>query len=420
VDLLAAPRTPLKVVLAAFVAAAAFALADAPQAHAAACTTSWTGTNGNWNEPLNWDNGVPDANDVACIQTADDKQIVISAQTGNTGNATATAKELHLGAPGTGVGTQTILISGETVAATEHLASLTLVGGAGSASDITANGQIMMQRGSGGNASICAGSPLTSNGEIQTLGGLAPPRVLGGNIKNQGTLLLNADATVPSVQTCGANSLENNGGTITIGNSRELEILGSFLQSGGTTNLGADGHMTSTGSLGMTGGSFAGSEAPVVSGGSLSPAGGTGTFSVQGTGTLASGVGPNVTVAVAPLGDNIVLTTSVPATNQGTINLTSIGGGGSFLRATGGTLTNTGTIATIPGAGGLRRIGGTIDNQGMFSVQTSNTASELGANALHLTTSGTLDVIGGSFAIPELTQTGGTVTVHGILGQDGA
>ena len=52
------------------------------------CTTSWTGTNGPWNNPGSWDNGVPDSNDVACVQKDGTYQIDIVPQDGAVANGT--------------------------------------------------------------------------------------------------------------------------------------------------------------------------------------------------------------------------------------------------------------------------------------------------------------------------------------------
>jgi hypothetical protein len=405
--------------LVAVAAAAAVALVGAPQAHAAACTTSWTGTNGDWNNAGNWDNGVPDSSDVACIQTAGDKQIMIAAQTGNVGDATATAKELHLGATGPTPGTQTILISGETLSATDHDASLTLVGGVGSASDINGNGEIQIQRGTGANASICAVSPLTNSGTIQTLGALGPSRILGGSIKNQGTLQLDIDTTVPS-SGCGtgASSLENNGGNIAIGGSRTLDIAGSYLQSSGTTSSTGNGALSAGtgGSLTVTGGSVTGNA--VVDGGSLAASGGSGTFTLVGNSALSSNVGPNITVDATGGGtaDATVTTSGGALTNAGTINLTAFDfSHGSRLRASSGTITNTGTIEVLAGAGGVRELGGTIDNQGTMTIN-ADTTSESAPNALQLTSSGVLNILAGNkLSLTDFTQSGGSVGVFGTL-----
>lgn len=398
VDSLAARRAPL---LGALVAAAAILtlLLGAQQAHAAACTTSWQeGVSGNWNEPLNWTAGVPDANDVACIQTTSNAFVAIQAQTGNTANATAVAKELHLGGPS---GTQSLFLSSENVGGTDYDASLTLVGGAGSASDVGANGKIQIQRATGGNAGICAGSPLTNNGTIETLGGLAPARTLGGNIVNAagGTLKIDIDTAVPSTQTCGANVLEN-AGTVAIAASRTLTVGGTYKQTGGTTGPGK----------------------LVVNGGHLAPSGGTGTLTVQGMGLLDSDVAAGVTVNVqgtpaanASLGNG----NTGARTNNGTINLTSSdSSNGAILDLNPGGIVNKGTLAVLGGAGGIRDLGGSIDNQGTFSVGFVNTTNDLTNVLLLNTSSGSVTVdFGGTLEAPTFNQSGGTVTVNGKLGK---
>jgi hypothetical protein len=395
-----ARRAPLLGVLVA-AAAVLTLLLGAPQAHAAACTTSWTAGNGNWNDPSNWDSGVPDASDVACIQGTGDKQIVIQAQTGNETNATATAKELHLG--GT-AGTQIILISSETlgVVPVDYDASLTLVGGAGSASDVNDHGQMQIQKGGissgGSNASICAVSPLTNGGTIQTLGSLGDPRVLGGDITNQGTLSIDIDTSVPS-SGCGPgiSTLRNNGGTVTVSPSRKLTVAGAYEQTSGSTT-----------------GPF------VVDAGRLGASGGTGTFSVQRDSLLSSDVGADVTLEVeGTAAQHASVGTLGATTNNGTIDLTSLDSSpshhGVLFEPSSGTFTNKGEIDVVPGEGGIRDFGGTIDNQGTLLIGDVHAADEFGS-ALHLTNSGDIAVSsGGSFAPVDLTQNGGTVTVDGTL-----
>ena len=374
--------------------AATLTLVTAPQAHAAACTTSWTGTSGPWNDANNWSAGVPDANDVACIQQPGDYQVDIQAQDGNTGNATATAKELHLGGSS---GTQAILISGETVSNVDYDATLTLAGGTGSASDVNSHGVIQIQRGTGANAGICAGSPLTNDGTIHTLGGFGPARILGGNIKNQGTLTLSIDTQVPSGSPCSTPGvLENNGGTVTLGGSRTLTVNGTYAQTSGTTS-------TTNANV-------------LIDNGTLSASGGTGTFRIRGSsGSLGSDVGAGIALNVEGTASaDANLNASSPVTNAGTINLTSSDASHGALLTADGTLTNTGTIATLLDFGGSRALGGTIDNQGTLSIG-ANTGSQV-VKTLHLTNSGALTVAPAmAFTLSDLTQSGGTLTVDGTL-----
>ncbi|MFL5781542.1 MAG: hypothetical protein ACJ760_09535 [Thermoleophilaceae bacterium] len=399
-DLLAARRAPLLGVLVA-AAAVLTLLLGAQQAHAiVACSTSWTAGSGNWNDAANWSAGVPDASDVACITSDGDKQIMIQAQDGNETNATAIAKELHLGGAS---GTQSILISGEsfgTPTAVDYPANLTLVGGAGSASDIGPNGKIFIQAGSGANAGICAGSPLTNSGEIQTLGGFGTgPRTLGGNIKNQGTLNIKINTDVPSTQSCGPNVLENSG-DVTGAISRTLTVGGTYKQTAGTT----------------------GPEKVVVDGGHLAPSGGTGTIHVRGASSLDSDVGEGINVNVeGSATEDALVTTAAAMTNAGTIALTDLGGShGSTLRASGGKLTNTGALSTVVGSGGARHLGKTIENQGTMQIG-ADTSSEGDPNTLALTSSaGEFDVLAGAkLTLSNFTETGGGAGIYGRLDDSG-
>jgi hypothetical protein len=417
VDSLAA-RAPIRGALVAIAAAVAVALAGAPQAHAAACTTSWTGTGGPWNNPASWDNGVPDSSDVACIQKDGDYQIDIIPEDGAAANGTAVAKELHLGASS---GTQTLEIQGRALTdLTEHDASLTLAGGAGSASDINSHGVINVDAGTAGTGTLCAVSPLTNGGKIATGGGNdSDPRILGGDITNQATLTMGIDTTVPS-SGCGTgvSTLRNSGGTVTAGGGHTLNVAGTYSQSSGTTSL-TSAHMTVGGTLTMTGGSFTGNPPVVGFLGDLSASGGSGTFNMQGASSLDSDVGPNVTVNLEGTAAEhaSVGTTGGAGTNQGTINLTSLDPSHGALLTANDALTNTGTIATLPGAGGIRNLGGTIDNQGALSIGAINSGAEFGTD-LDLTNTGALSIAGGgklTLDDDNLTQSGGTLTVDGTL-----
>jgi hypothetical protein len=401
--------------LVAVAAAAAVALVGAPQAHAAACTTTWTNAlGGRWTTASNWDNGVPDSSDVACVQLAGNYQVEVRPYDGDAANGAATAKELHLGGAS---GTQILLVQGAPADSVDTNASLSLTGGTGSASDVSANGRIQLEATNATtNSIICAASPLTNNGTIQTEGSIGLPRGLAGHIVNQGTMTIDADSAVPNF-TCGASKLENNGGSVTVGGSRTLTVDGTYTQASGTTDL-TNAHMPVSGFLTMTGGAFTGTP-PVVALGALDAPGGSGTFSMQRSGTLGSDVGPDVTVNLEGTADQNagISTIGGAGTNQGTINLTSLDSNhGALLTAT-DPLTNTGTIATLPGAGGIRNLDGTIDNQGVLSIGAINSGAEFGAH-LALTNTGALSIAsGGKLTLDDdvLHQNAGTFTVDGTL-----
>ena len=417
-----ARRAPLLAAL-VLLSALAQALIAAPRADAAACTTSWTNASGGrWTTASNWSAGVPDANDVACIQLAGTYHVEVRAYDDQPGNGLATAQELHLGGLS---GTQTLLISGAnlTVPAdpTPVGANLVLAGGAGSASDVGDNGVIAMQAvNSSTTAELCAGSPITSDGKITTAGSSGPAISLRGTIKNQGEMTIDKDATLQGSAGCGTNQLENDGGTVTIGNSRTLAVDGTYAQGSGTTDLKEDGDLTvgDTGSLSVTGGSFVGANAPLVQGSLVAP-GGSGTFSMQGVSALDSDVGPDVTVNIEGTAaeDGSVSTVGGAGTNAGTINLTSLDSShGALLTAT-DTLTNTGEIVALPVAGGIRNLGGAIVNQGLLQIGAIFAGAEVGTD-LVLTNTGTVAIDeGGKLTLDDdtLNQNGGTLTVNGHL-----
>jgi hypothetical protein len=136
-----------------------------------------------------------------------------------------------------------------------------------------------------------------------------------------------------------------------------------------------------------------------------------GTLIVQGTsavnGAFTSGTGDTLRVQGNPAVGASALTFADGFTNNGTVELTTVGGSSSAsLAVTNGTLVNdsTRTIDVLVGSGGGRTLTAQLDNQGTLSVGTALTINK--ASADHVS-SGTIDVSGGNLT---LTQSGTTPT----------
>ncbi len=396
--------------------------AGAGDASAAACDTSWIAADGDWTKAANWSNGLPGANGPnVCITAPGTYTVHVTARNGDFNNSIATAPNLILGGPS---GQQTIAVTGTFTDQTAS-ASLSVAGGA-----VGPNGRIVFDSNDPNHvagASLCAGdSPaLVNEGVISFEAGTGGGRTIQGTLENKGTLDFNGDAEIPNVATCGANHLNNAGGTIDVAATKTLTVKGKFTQGAGTTDV--NGSMTAVGNFTLSGGSFTGS-APVLSNPMIfSPSGGSGTFVVHGSVDFGSSVGPGVTVIdEATAGEDALLSFRAetnPATNAGTIKLTS---GEAGHRATlqgpegnPAALTNTGTIETLPGAGGGRTLGSGLTNAAVGTITIgADTDGSCCSSSLRLINKGAITIGAGkefSLGGAPFTQTSGTTAVNGKL-----
>jgi hypothetical protein len=137
------------------------------------------------------------------------------------------------------------------------------------------------------------------------------------------------------------------------------------------------------------------------------------------TGPLTTAAGS--TLRLGETSGSATLTSAGSFTNNGLIELTSTGAAyAATLTVTAGTLTNAsgGTITTLVGTGGTRRISAVVDNQGSITVHPGPSSSGILNIVGSLTTSGTLNMeLGGLVAgtgYSQVTVTG-TATLGGTL-----
>ncbi len=392
-------------------------------AAAADCDTTWIGGTGNWTTATNWSNGLPGANGPnVCITQSGTYTVIVKAGPGDFNNSIASAPNLILGGA---TGQQTIAVTGTFTDQTAS-ASLSLGGGT-----VEPNGRILFDSDDPNHvagASMCAGDPgLVNKGTIAFEPGTGGGRTMLGKVTNEGTFAVNADTEIPGFHSCGGNGLTNKvGGTVTVASGKTLIAKERFTQSGGTTTV--NGTMTAPGTdFTVSGGTFTGSAPVLTSPFTLSPSGGKGTFVVHGSTSLGSNVGSEITLLFegdasesASLG---VRSEAHPASNAGTIRLTSTDAdhGASLFAydAAAGSFTNTGTIETLPGAGGGRSLGLGITNgaTGTIAIGT-DTDGSCCSGSLNLTNEGTLTIAAGkkfSLGGSRFTQTGGTTAVNGAM-----
>lgn len=417
------PTSILAPLLVAGLTVLALATALTGSAAAATCDTTWIGGTGNWTKPTNWSNGLPGANGPnVCITQSGTYTVNVKAGPGDFNNAIASAPNLILGGA---TGTQTVAVTGTF---TDQTASASLALGSGT---VEPNGRIVLDSDDPNHvagAGICAGDPgLVNKGTISFEAGTGGGRTLMGKVINESSVNFNADTEIPGVHSCGGNGLTNKaGGTVTVASGKTLVAKEQFTQSGGTTAV--NGTMTAPGTdFTISGGTFTGNAPVLTSPFTLSPSGGKGTFVVHGNTSLGSNVGPEITLLIegtASEGANLgVRSAANPVSNAGTIRLTSTdAGNGAGLFAydsAAGSFTNTGTIETLPGAGGGRSLGLGITNgpTGTLAIGTYTDGSCC-SGSLNLTNEGTLTIAAGkelALGGARFTQTGGTTAVNGAM-----
>jgi hypothetical protein len=129
-----------------------------------------------------------------------------------------------------------------------------------------------------------------------------------------------------------------------------------------------------------------------------------GTLVFSGFGTFAGAVtnAPGAMLQVAGNNGSADLTITNGFTNNGTVDLTSVGAGySSSLTVTNGTLLNssTGTLSSSAGAGGGRTLSAQLDNEGQFTVS-GNTLTLSKASAAHVN-NGTINLVSADLLVTQ-------------------
>ena len=386
-------------------------------ARASACDT-WQGrAHGDWSTAANWSGGVPNSNTDACIPGTGSGPVLISGESAQAHSLTLSGAELDIegtpGTPGTltlasdssiGSGSSIVLESSCTTSCTNRVtARLTISSGT-----LTNNGTIQPEFELGDpNARVLDGNIV--NASSGTINVQAPLEYgagfLGGTLDNQGTIRI-ASGQSFTVPDGGSSTVINDaGGQITNGNSSGVLDIGpqnTFNQGGGTT-------VPATASPA--------DPAVVVDGSNLGSTlkytgTGAGTIEAQNLVTLSGSLGPGqnlVVQGVSSAGCPESLVTSPGGfANAGTITLA--GPCDSGVKISSGTLTNTGTIVTKPGAAS-RELKGNMTTSGTLNI-TGATAFD-GSGATLTQTAGTTTISPDQFV--DMTGSNGTFELKGGL-----
>jgi hypothetical protein len=370
------------------------------------CQNSWNGTSGAWSDASRWSAGhVPTSSEDACITAAGTYTVTAS-------GADATAHSLQLGGSS---GTQTLAVTG----ICGHDEQLTV----GTSIANGANGEIVMSSTGCGNYALISAASLSNAGSLHDEVGAGGARYLRTSVTNTGSVGVNANLTFDQSGTTFTNN-----GALTVANGVSLSASGTTVAnaSGSLTGSGSGDVVVSGGTYQQGGGTTSGT-APVYVVGSAVQYTGTGASSVivQGSSTLSGTIASGQTLTLNGVcGSDANVQAAASFTSAGTIVLTSTGCGNYALLQTPATdsVSNSGTIRVLPGAGGARYLRTGISNTGTLDLQAVTTLDQSGmvlqnagsvtvatGAALNATSQSVSDVTGGSIA----TAGTGSVTVNG-------
>ncbi len=306
------------------------------------------------------------------------------------------------------------------------------------------NAGTLSKTGGTGTSTISSGVTLTSTGAINAGTGTLSLRgggSLGGTYTVTGTVSLDAgDFTLADgLDVSGAGTMGLTGGTVTVAGAATLPDL---VQTGGT--LTGAGTLTVTGPITWAGGSESGTGTTVADGGmTVGDQVGDQEFLDQrtlenaGAATLAgysSSYGLNLSsgatfdnqaggsfafVTDAEIGDAGGTPDGGTFVNDGTFSKT--GGTGTSIIGGGITFTDTGSLQALSGILSLRgggALGGTVTVTGAVSLDAGAFVLEDGLDVIGTGTvglTGGTATVAGAATLPNLTQTGGTITGNGTL-----
>ena len=249
--------------------------------------------------------------------------------------------------------------------------------------------------GSGNSETLIVTSPstLTNSGTITTQQANGGGRTIQGNVKNTGTIQINANTEYN-----GESATLTNEGAIDLATEKTLKVSnkGAVVNgSGGSINGTGTGTLSLASGTSFTegAGTASGTQPVIVNDGTLSYTGGGESFiKLRGTSTLSgtSVSGQSLSIE-STSGENAIVTANPSFTNGGSIKLTN--GDGSGNNATlAGPVTNSGTITTELGVGGNRTLAGSLKNTGTLQI---NANTEFDGESATLTNEGAIGLATG-------------------------
>jgi hypothetical protein len=383
------------------------------------CTDSWNAAvSGLWTTAANWSTGfVPTSSDNVCITAGGTYTVTIE--------GTASAATVTLG--GT-AGSESLSIAG--ARAVDSSLTLSQTG-----SSIGKHGALnLTSKGSARSGyALIGGGPnvtVTNAGIFQTSAGtIKSPSYLRVNLTDARTGKTEINGVTSEDGNGGATTLTN-GGSFSVGSTGSLALTNgsSFTQSNGTfTNHGT--FTQNTGTFTQSGGADSGHHTVVVNGTlNDSAALGNYTFDLFGSDSLGGTIPRGQTVDVIGNGTySSTATLEADLTNDGTLELnagTTPGSGFAALAGPSYTVTNAGAFKTAGGVNNPNYLRTSVTNTSNGTVGIDGVTNEDGSGgATTFINNGAFSVglTKGSLALSDgssFTQSGGTMTINGILSQN--
>jgi hypothetical protein len=377
---------------------------------AQACSKTWTGGSGDWEEASHWtpSGGPPGSSESACITAPGTYTVKLHAGGGNVTSLTV----------GGSSGVQTVEVDGTSYiygGETQRVTQLAM--GSGS---FAANTRLVLDATAGGTATgseelgasaFLAGGPIEEHGQLETI--VSDPkfddRIKVNGLKIEpGAGMQVASGTLKFIEEGeGAYPWSvTNEGTFTVAAGAAVTMQPSFAGDAAFTNDGSlvnDGSITGSGTEWVqSGGSESGNEVVLQNGSTLADSAGTGTF-LGNYGTL-------VLTGTIPAGQTVIVRGEPYNYGGETYNTTGLSDGGTEL-------VNDGTLVLNPTGSGetggnVNVEPGAIHNNGVIDVETE-TASRVTQlqESLANGPSGHLEINGGIFQ----GNSGAPVTNEGLV-----
>jgi filamentous hemagglutinin len=365
------PAGRARVLVAVIAAIIGVAVWAPSQAHASGCENSWTNSKGgSWLTAENWSKkSVPTSSEEVCITENGTYTVELN-------GAGATVKALTIGGSS---GSQTLSV-GSTCSFNAVLTTSGLT--------IGAQGALSLTNADGCANNVTLSGPVTNSGTITAVKAIGGQRNLQGNLTNKGTLAING--TTPAFS--GTKSLLTNEGAINLAEGAQLTVSSSNSVTNGT---GGKIVGTGTGDLFMGAGTTftqgagttSGTQPVFVDDGTLTYTGsGASLIKLRGTDTLGGNVSTGQSLVLeSTCSENQLTTAGASFANAGSLSLTNGDGCASnlTLALAEGTLTNTGTITTVPAIGGQRNLQGNLTNKGTLAINANSAYNAKGAALLN-------------------------------------
>ncbi len=280
--------------------------------------------------------------------------------------------------------------------------------------DVVNAGSITMTSTGGGWSYIDQnGHQLTNSGSFAVLPGSGGNRYLrGGPFVNTGSF-----ATSVALESNSLSFVNQGAVTVTAG---DWSLNTSFNNASGSVVSSGSGEVVSNGTYTQGGGTTSGNPILVTAGTVNYTGTGVSTIAARGGITLNGTIAAGQSLVVQGTNSvNTQVTLGGDVTNSGSLELTSTGGGYSYLELAGHTLANNGLFSVTAGGGGSRFLrGGPFLNNGTISLDAGVNLSSASMSLVQSASGQLRSTINGGGAFGRWTGLG-AVTLGGTVGVDG-